>query len=503
MTGQQLRNTILQEAIHGRLVPNVIYPGEKTAHELLEDILAIRQKAEIEAKGKKAKKITLCDIDEEPWKLPEGWCWCVLGDISFDSADGPFGSNLKKEHYTLNKEVRIIQLSNIGDKGWKDDNKKYTTFEHLKSISRSEAFSGDIIIAKMMPAGRAIECPNSDKKYVLSSDAVRFSFAESLYKKYICYAINSPVFRDQVYGEVQGITRVRTSLTKLRTYFIPLPPLSIQHAIVSKIEALLPLVEEYDKAQNELKELNESLPERIRKTVLQEAIQGKLVPQFFTKESAKELLSRIYSEKEKFVKSGQVKKKDLVTSPVTEEEKTFDIPEGWAWCRLGDCVTNRAGLGYNKGDLEIKSNDMIRVLRGGNITYGFWKKDANDVMISKEFVKDELLLKRGTFITPAVTSLDNMGKTALIEEDLNDTVVGGFVLMLEAFLKDDIFLKYLLYFFESHYYKEYCKSITNKSGQAFYNLSRPKLMEMPVPIPPIEEQVRIVKKIDEIFSLIK
>lgn len=159
--------------------------------------------------------------------------------LSLDSADGPFGSNLKKEHYTDNKEVRIIQLSNIGEDGWKDGNKKYTTFKHLKSISRSEAFANDIIIAKMMPAGRAIICPNWDAKYVLSSDAVRFDFYVEINRKYLYYAINSHVFRSQVYDNVQGITRVRTSLSKLRNYLIPLPPLAEQHRIVSKIEQLL------------------------------------------------------------------------------------------------------------------------------------------------------------------------------------------------------------------------------------------------------------------------
>lgn len=139
----------------------------------------------------------------------------------------------------MNKEVRIIQLSNIGEEGWRNENVKYTTFTHLTTISRSEAFPDDIIIAKMMPAGRAIICPYGDIKYVLSSDAVRFDFSKFLYRKYLYYAINSQVFKDQVYGEVQGITRVRTSLSKLREYLIPLPPLSEQHRIVAKIEELM------------------------------------------------------------------------------------------------------------------------------------------------------------------------------------------------------------------------------------------------------------------------
>lgn len=161
-----------------------------------------------------------------------------LNSLAVDSADGPFGSNLKREHYTTNKEVRIIQLSNIGEDGWRDENTKYTTFEHLPNIARSEVHPGDIVIAKMMPAGRAILCPTGDPKYVLSSDAVKFVLKEGIYNKYVLYAINSSHFREQVYDNVQGVTRVRTSLKKLREYTIPIPSLSEQYKIVERIEML-------------------------------------------------------------------------------------------------------------------------------------------------------------------------------------------------------------------------------------------------------------------------
>ena len=237
MTAQQLKNAILQEAIQGRLVPQD--PNDEPASVLLDRIRKEKQQLVKEGKLKK-KDIEEKPIsdDEIPFEIPESWEWVTLSQISLDSADGPFGSNLKSEHYTTNKEVRIIQLSNIGENGWRDENVKYTTFSHLPSISRSEAFPNDIIIAKMMPAGRAIICPSEDIKYVLSSDAVRFDFSNHLYRKYLYYAINSNIFKDQVYGEVQGITRVRTSLSKLRTYLIPLPPLAEQHRIVEKIEQL-------------------------------------------------------------------------------------------------------------------------------------------------------------------------------------------------------------------------------------------------------------------------
>ena len=234
---EALKKSILQEAIQGKLVPQ--NPKDEPASVLLAKIR--KEKESLVKQGKLKKKdleITPIDDEEIPFELPTGWIWARFEDLSLDSADGPFGSNLKKEHYTDKKEVRIIQLSNISENGWRDLNTKYTSFEHLKNISRSEAFPGDIIIAKMMPAGRAIICPDMDKKYVLSSDAVRFDFSNLLYKKYLYWAINSTVVKDQVYSEVQGITRVRTSLSKLRTYLIPVPPLAEQKRIVAKLEQL-------------------------------------------------------------------------------------------------------------------------------------------------------------------------------------------------------------------------------------------------------------------------
>ena len=229
----QAKSKILDLAIHGKLVPQDA--SDEPAIELLKRI---------------NPKFTPCDNPHyaEPYRLPHGWTWIELGKLAIDSADGPFGSNLKKEHYTTNNEVRIIQLSNIGENGWRDENTKYTTFEHLSEISRSEVKSGDIVIAKMMPAGRAILCPNSDLKYVLSSDAVKFVLPEGICNEYILNSINSSVFREQVYDNVQGVTRVRTSLQKLRTYVLPIPPYNEQLRIVEKVNELFSQLDMIEKS---------------------------------------------------------------------------------------------------------------------------------------------------------------------------------------------------------------------------------------------------------------
>ena len=193
----------------------------------------------------------------------EGWEEKTLGDIAVDSADGPFGSNLKKEHYTTNKEVRIIQLSNIGEDGWREENTKYTTFDHLQNISRSEVEPNDIVIAKMMPAGRAILCPSHEKKFVLSSDAVKIKLKKGLDTRFVLHSINSPYFRKEVYDNVTGSGRVRTSLTKLRACNIYLPSIAEQQSIVATLDSLKSKVdrlqENFDKISQECDALKQSI----------------------------------------------------------------------------------------------------------------------------------------------------------------------------------------------------------------------------------------------------
>ena len=181
------------------------------------------------------------------------------------------------------------------------------------------------------------------------------------------------------------------------------------------------------------------------------------------------------------------------------DEVPFEIPDSWEWCRVGDLFTNMAGLAYKKNNLSIKADRMIRVLRGGNIGEEQFYFKGDDVFISDEFVKPELYLKKNYMITPAVSSLDHIGKIALIDKDYSDTVVGGFVLMLIPFFNDDAISRYLLYAFTAKHHRDNCRNITHKSGQAFYNLSREQMMNLPVPIPPRSEMVRIVEMLERLL----
>ncbi|MCR5187414.1 MAG: restriction endonuclease subunit S [Treponema sp.] len=272
---KQTKNKVLDLAIHGKLVEQ--NPQEGNAADLLQKIREEKDSSnsELDSGAKKKSKTdkntsfiikaddgkhyeqfadgSLKDIEEEiPFEEPSGWTWCRINEIAKDMADGPFGSNLKTEHYTTNKEARIIQLSNLSDEGWREENTRYTTIKHAtENISRSIVEAGNIVIAKMMPAGRAMICPDKEQMYVLSSDCVKLVPVECVYKQFLVRALNSPFFRNRVVDNVQGVTRQRTSISKLRSCYFPLPPFEEQKRIVMKLEQVFQQLDILEKSLGE------------------------------------------------------------------------------------------------------------------------------------------------------------------------------------------------------------------------------------------------------------
>ena len=503
MNAQQLRNSILQEAIEGHLVPQD--PTDEPASVLLNRICEEKKRLVKEGKLKKKDlEETPISEDEKPFEIPESWEWVRLKDVvSFIG-----GYAYDSHSFISSSSYQVLRLGNI---------KNDTILLNVNPVFISQALAEDTKKFSCKECDILITMTGTRKKRdyffsVIVDDAHKNLFVNqrvgclrpynNFLAKWLIKVLKTETVLQQVFRYETGTANQGNLGAEniLKTLF-PLPPLAEQKRIVAKIEELLPKVEEYGKAQDALNKLNEELPEKLKKSVLQEAIEGRLVPQDPNDEPASALLERIREEKKQLVKAGKLKKKDLEETPIQEDEIPFDIPDSWEWMRLGGLVSNQTGLSYNKGDLEKKVDNPIRVLRGGNIQNGSWCTKVDDVMIAPEYVKKpNLTLQKNTFITPAVTSLEHLGKTALIEEDHSDIVAGGFVLYLLPFYRDDVLSKYLSYYFQTAYYNIYCQSIANKSGQAFWNLSRQKLMELVLPVPPLAEQHRIVAKIEQLLG---
>ena len=449
-------------------------------------------------------------IDEEiPFEIPKGWEWCRLGEISTYA-------QTKRKINASNADTQLwgLDLEDI-EKGGRLLNIK--TVGERKAIGDKTVFNrGDILYSKLRPyLLKILVAPEGG---ICTPEIIPFTCYGNICKDYIVSFLKSPYVDDYINSATFGVKMPRVSTETMMSLLVPLPPLSEQFRIDTKAKVLMPYIDEYGKAQDNLNKLNEELSYTIRKSILQEAIQGKLVPQIAEEGTAQELLEQIKAEKQKLVKEGKLKKSandsvifrgddnkyyEQIGSEMLDitEQIPFDIPKQWSWARLKELCVICTGATFKKEEAK-QDNHGIRVLRGGNILPFQLKLKSDDIYISEEKVKSNILLKDGDIVTPAVTSLENIGKMARVEEDMQNVTVGGFVFIIRSF-HVNTFSKYLLYFMSSPTAIEYMKSITNKSGQAFYNIGKERLATTLIPIPPLCEQERIFHKIENVFSKIK
>lgn len=485
MTPEQLKMSILQMAMQGKLVEQI--RAEGTASDLMEELVW------------DAKIIA----NEQPYDVPESWKWIAIGNLGettgTDSfSDGPFGSNLKTVHYIEEPEVRIIQLSNIGEEGWRDDNKKYTSHKHLDEvIPRCEVFPGNFVIAKMMPAGRTIEVPEMSSRITLGSDAMKFVPNHILDKDYLLLAMHSQAFLSQVYAEAHGITRVRTTLKAVKSCVLPIPPLEEQHRIVAKIEELLPYVDHYAEAYAKLEKFNAQFPEDMKKSILQAAIQGKLVEQRAEEGTAEKLYKQIQNEKQRLIKEGKIKKEKPLAE-ITEDEIPFEIPESWKWVRFAEFGSYKKGpfgSALTKSMFVQKGESTIKVYEQKNAI----QKDASlgEYYISKEYFESNMTgfeVQSGDVI---VSCAGTIGETYILPNGIEKGIINQALMRMR--LMPSVYKPYFLLFFDTVLKRNAIKS---SKGSAIKNIPPfEELKNYVVPLPPLEEQRRIVAKIEELLPL--
>lgn len=462
MTGKQLKNSILQLAIQGKLVPQDHH--DEPASELLKRIR--KEKEQLVKTGKLKKKdleSTPIAEDEKPFEIPESWEWCRLGEIiSISSGDG-----------LTSKDMREGDIPVYGGNGITGYHNKANVLEPTLVIGRVGFYCGSVhetpSVAWVTDNAFITKYPknNIDKNFLINT--LRFL---DLGKQHNATA--QPV--------VSG--------KKIYPLLFPLPPLSEQHRIVEKIEELMPLVEEYDKAQSELDKLNESLPEQLKKSILQQAIMGKLVPQDPNDEPASELLKRIHKEKENLVKSGALKKKDLITTPISDDEKPFDIPESWEWCRLSCLGVTNTGTTPSKSNLDFWGN-YIPFLGPGDIQNGI--VDYLNNGLSEAGYNVARPVPANSILQVCIGG--SIGKCALVSKEVTFNQQINSITVFET----DYF--YLYYCLQSD---SFVKSmIANSTGTATPIINRGAWDNLLIPLPPLSEQHRIVSKIEELFSILK
>lgn len=481
MTAQDLKNSILQLAVQGKLVPQC--KENEPASKLTRQIIERRNQVE------KNHIKTLSSISEEEisFDIPESWIWLRLGDFCQVYNGNSINSTVKQEKYSQKCDGHcFIATKDVG-------------FDHIIDYENGIYIPKEETNFKVANAGSILLCMeggSAGKKIGVLDRDVCFGNKLCCFTPYIIdnlylyYYLQSPVFFSSFFDSMTGLIGGVGS-AKLKNLICPIPPLAEQKRIVAKIEELMTLVEEYGKAEERLTKLNAEFPDKLRKSILQQAVQGKLTERDPADEPASELLKHIKTEKEALMKSGKIKKEKPLPE-ITEDEKLFDIPDTWEWVRLSDASVGQITYGIIK--LGEEDSEGVKVLRCSDIKPGYIiTSNIRTVKkaLSEEYVRT--VLNGGEIV---INVRGTLGGCAIVPIEFKGYNVAREVAVIP--ISKLISNKYLMYILLSPIFDSYL--IENLRGVAYKGLNIELLSTFPIPLPPLAEQKRIVKRVDELLA---
>ena len=470
MTAEQLKRSILQLAIQGKLVEQRLEEG--TGEEQYKEIQVERKRLIKEGKIKNQKPLPAIKEEEALFVVPDSWMWVRLGNI----IDLLSGIDFKPSEYSdvSGKTVYITGASCFSDNG--------VISQRWTDAPRNIVHRGDLlIVCKGSGYGKTVIC-NIDEAHI-ARQIMSIKDMETLELNYIRFYLQSQLsyLKKSGQGVIPGIDRG----TILNMAF-PLPPLAEQKRIVTKIEELMPFVEQYATASIKLNTLNATFPEIMKKSILQEAVQGKLVPQDPNDEPASLLLKKIAEEKKRLIKEGKIKKQKPLPE-ITEDEIPFDIPESWEWVRLNDCMDVRDGT-HDSPKYHSEGYPLVtsKNLRDGRIDFSTCK------LISKEDFESINQRSRVDSGDILFAMIGTVGNPVLFHGKADFSIKN---MALFKHIGNYLNMEYV-YWFLSFAQSDMKKQATG-GVQNFVSLNY--LRNYLIPIPPANEQGNIVKAIERII----
>ena len=503
MNGKQLKNSILQWAIQGKLVPQD--PNEEPASVLLERIREEKARLVKEKKIKKDKNESIifrgddnshyekfadgtvkCIDDEIPFEIPQSWCWVRLNELGF-YRKGPFGSSLTKDMFVpySKSAIKVYEQKNAIQKDYRLGHYYIsdTKFNQMQSFVTNP---GDIIVSCAGTIGETYQLPDDAPIGIINQALMRVCLYDKSISDYWQMSFDYILL---VNSEMKGAGSAIKNIPPfdvLKSLLVPIPPIAEQNRILSQYRILQSKIRAFETLNSDLERLNSTIFEKLKKSVLQEAIQGKLVPQDPNDETASVLLERIKEEKAKLFKQGKLKKKDLVDSVIfkgednkyyetingitTPIESVFDYPDSWEVMRLHSiCLLS---------DGEKKTGPQVcldaKYLRG---------KASATLLLQGKFVKkgDNIILVDG----------ENSGEvfTVPIDGYMGST-------FKQLWISRCLYLPYILAFIR--YYKDELRN--SKKGAAIPHLNKEIFYNLLIGIPPYEEQIRIVESVEQLST---
>ena len=519
MNGKQLKNSILQWAIQGKLVPQD--PNDEPASMLLERIRTEKAKLVKEKKIKKDKNESIiyrgddnsyyekflatgevkCIDDEIPFEIPKGWEWTRIRNISQSYIGLTYSPTDVSSRGTI-----VLRSSNIQDGKIVLNDVVRVSKEISKKL---QVEKNDIIICARNGSAKLVgkSAVVTDVTEPMTFGAFMAICKTALYQ-YVSIFLQSDLFFSQLRG-VSGTTTInQLTQNNFNDFWIPIPPANEQKRIVEKLQNVSPFIERYSKSQETLNLMNIQIKEQLKKSILQEAIQGKLVPQIAEEGTAQELLEQIRQEKQKLVKEGKLKKSVLRDSVIYKgddnkyyeqidkenkeitEDILFDLPNKWQWCRIGTIFMHNNGKQLNKGNSKGK---LMKYITKSNL---YWDGFVLDNLKEMPFENNEIdrcMAVKGDLL---VCEGGDIGRSCIWNYDF-PIMLQNHIHKLRPYIP--LCTKFFYYIFNLYN----LAGLIGGKGIGIQGFSSKALHNTLVPLPPLKEQYRIVTQIEKLFEQLR
>ena len=522
MNGKQLKNSILQWAIQGKLVPQD--PNDEPASVLLGKIRQEKERLIKEKKIKRDKNASIiyrgednsyyekmlatgevkCIDEEIPFDVPQGWEWERWGNIAQTIQ---YGYNAPALEHGV---IKMVRISDIQENCVLWDNVPYCLIDE-NDINTYLLKVNDILFARTGgTVGKSFLVEEVPEKAIYAGYLIRTRYSSLLNPRYMKSFMESQLYWEQLKNGTIATAQPNCNGKTLAKMLLPIPPTKEQDRIVKKLTQLSSFLDNYGLCQDRLNLLNEEIKEQLKKSILQEAIQGKLVPQLAEEGTAQDLLEQIKKEKLNLVKEGKLKKSALATSVIFRgddnkyyeqigkkclditEQIPFEIPSNWEWCRVRNVSNSYIGLTYKPTDIDEKGTI---VLRSCNIRNG--KLALDDIVRVSSSISEKLLIEENDIIICARNGSKRLvGKSALIRNLSEPMTFGAFM----AICKTPIY-EYMFAYLQSDLFFGQLRDVSNTT--TINQLTQNKFNDFLIPIPPIREQERIAFKISQLFQKLR
>ena len=493
MTPEQLKASILQYAVEGKLVKQD--PNDEPASELLKKIENEKDQLIEEGKIKKSRKLPAITDEGKPFDIPDNWEWARLEDISTFMS----GFAYKSRFYVKSASNQVIRLGNVKNDHLILDNKQ--VFIDDKYANETNAYKireGNILFTMTGTRKKRdyfftllVNKKDVSKRNLYLNQRVGcLNHIFSVNKKWLNYILKSQTILDEVFiNETGTANQGNIGSAKTMRIVLPIPPLEEQKRIVAKIEKLMPLVDEYAESYNRLQKIDNEFEDKLKQSVLQYAMEGKLVKQNPSDEPASELIKKIENEKAELVKEGKMKKSKKLPA-ITDDEKPFDIPDSWEWVRLVNIGDWGAGATPSRQHPEYYGGDVLW-LKTGDLNDGVIQ-DTSEKITEAGVANSSVKVNQPGNILIAMYGA-TIGKLGIVGKTLvtNQACCGCTPFK-------GIYNLYLFYYLLS----ARNRLIELGSGGAQPNISKTKIENFIFPLPPLEEQKRIVTRIEKIMNSI-